>query len=143
MKNNLLILSCVVVLLLVGCGETSQSETIGTPASDNVSASVTTEDMFGVWVGTQGTPYLGFTEEGRYCLAKWGDELDTFPGDCGTFEISDMVLTFTSDQGYCKGETGTYDISKKSLGRILMKVSSDDCLERRSNISGKQFAPES
>jgi hypothetical protein len=136
------ILLLLLVLVLTSCRAAPPPTPIEANAPAVPEASVTDEDLLGIWVGTQGQPYLRFTEDGRYCLALFREELDAFPGDCGTFKVEDMVLTFVSDQGYCKGETGTYDLALTTLGRLQMKVSSDDCHERNSNVNNTKFGLE-
>jgi hypothetical protein len=106
----------VLVLLLTCCGEAPPQMEADGP--DESMSSFTTEDLFGIWGGPQEPGYFRFTEDGRYCLSWNRDELDTFPGDCGTFEFEDMVLTLTSDKGYCQGEIGSYSISLSVIGQL-------------------------
>ena len=106
-------------------------------------ANVTEDDLLGIWVGPREQVFLRFTEEGKYCLALDRDELDTFPGDCGTFEVMDMVLTLTSDSGYCVGEIGMYNLVRNMIGQLQMNAMPDACNERRSNINNKTIRPDS
>lgn len=132
----------VLILLLTSCGEAPPTPIKANAPAEPV-ASVIDDDLLGIWVGSQEQPNLRFTEDGRYCLAHYRDELDTFPGDCGTFEVEDEVLSLTSDQGYCKGETGTYKFSRTTLGHWQLRAISDDCTERFSNINNITFKPSS
>jgi hypothetical protein len=129
----------VLVLLLTSCGDAPPPIEANAPAEPL--DSFTEDDLLGIWVSTQEDVVLRFTEDGRYCLAKFRDELDTFPGDCGSFEVVDMVLTFTSDQGYCKGEIGIFSLAVNPIGQLQMKATSDDCYERRVNIDNKTLGP--
>ena len=133
----------VLILLLTSCGDASPPTSIEFDAPAEVVASVTADDLLGIWIGPQEQPNLRFTEDGRYCLAHYRDELDTFPGDCGSFAVEDMVLTLTSDQGYCKGEIGEYNLSRTTMGQLQMNSVSDECNERRSNIDNVKLQPES
>jgi len=133
----------VLVLLLTGCGGAPKSTPIEADAPAEPVASVPKGDLVGVWVGTEGQPSFRFAEDGRYCLSIIRDELDTLPGDCGTYEVSEMSLVLTSDKYTCKGDVGSYEFEVTELGQLHIKVFDDDCFERMTNIDNEIFEPES
>jgi len=111
-------------------------------------ASITTEDLVGVWKQPNHRYYMQFKQDGTYRVASAIENLEPQPRFFGRFQLEGTLLSFiTSDESRkgkslneCPTQTGHYYLKLTEEGQLQLTLHEDPCFGRRLTITREPFS---
>jgi hypothetical protein len=102
-------------------------------------ASITVEDLIGMWKDDDGPDFLQLNGDGTYAVAPINpDFLEKAPVEIGEFRLEGTSITYmaSSESAFCTGQTGSYQVELIEEGKLQFELQEDACQVRADSQPG-------